>query len=44
MSELSALPEADRQKALERFRVFEPHLEAGIPLILVARNAGISYL
>lgn len=43
MSELSALPEADRQKALERFRVLEPHLKAGIPLILVARNAGISY-
>ena len=43
MSELSTLSEADRQKALARFRILEPHLTAGVPLTLVARNAGIPY-
>jgi putative transposase len=43
MSELPTLSEADRQKALARFRMLEPHLTAGVPLTLVARNAGIPY-
>lgn len=43
MSELSALPESDRQKALERFRLIQPHLEAGTALTAVARDAGIPH-
>lgn len=43
MSELAALPEADRQSALERFRLLQPHLEEGKALTLVAREAGIPY-
>lgn len=41
--ELAALEETDRQSALERFHLLQPHLEAGIPLSEVARGAGISY-
>lgn len=43
MSELATLPEADRQRALERFRLLQPHLEEGRVLTLVAREAGIPY-
>ena len=43
MSELSALPEADRQRALERFRLLQPHLESGTALTIVARDACIPH-
>ena len=43
MSDLSILPEADRQRALERFRRLQPHLEGGLTLTVVAREAGIPY-
>ena len=43
MSELSTLAEADRQRALERFRLLQPHLEGGRALTAVAREAGIPY-
>ena len=43
MSELTALSEADRQRVLERFRLIRPHLEAGIALTRVAREAGVPY-
>lgn len=42
LPDLAALPEADRQSALERFRLLHPHLEEGRPLTLVARQSGIS--
>lgn len=37
------LPEADRQEALERFWLIQPHLEGGLALTAVARDAGIPY-
>jgi putative transposase len=43
MPDLAALSEADRQSALERFRLLQPHLEEDRPLALVARQAGIPY-
>jgi putative transposase len=43
MGELSTLPEADRQEALERFWLIQPHLEEGMALTAVARDAGIPY-
>lgn len=43
MGELATLPEADRQEALERFGLIQPHLEGGLPLAAVARDAGIPY-
>jgi putative transposase len=43
MGELAALPEADRQTALERFWLIQPHLESGMALVAVARDAGIPY-
>lgn len=43
LPDLTTLPEADRQSALERFRLLQPHLEEGKPLTLVAHQAGIPY-
>lgn len=43
MSELSNLPEADRQQAVDRFRLLQPHLEGKRMLTVVAREAGIPY-
>src|ERR1700678_1360306 len=43
MGELATLPEADRQGALERFWLIQPHLEGGLALTAVARDAGIPY-
>ena len=40
---LAALPEADRQTALERYRLLRPHLEDGRFLKSVAAEAGIAY-
>lgn len=37
---LTDLPEADRQAALVRFRVLQPHLEDGVPLTEVAQAHG----
>lgn len=39
LPDLTTLPEADRQSALERFRLLQPHLEEGRPLTLVARES-----
>jgi len=41
--ELAALSEAERQLALERFRLLRPHLEEGVPLTTVSQEAGLSY-
>jgi putative transposase len=43
MSELSNMPEAERQVALDRFRLLQPHLEGKRMLTVVAREAGIPY-
>ncbi|HEY3265581.1 MAG TPA: Mu transposase C-terminal domain-containing protein [Armatimonadota bacterium] len=43
MSELSSLPETDRQVALKRFRLLKPHLEGGRALVSVAREASVPY-
>lgn len=43
MSALSRLPEADRQKAVERLCLLQPYLNGERPLTLVAREAGIPY-
>jgi len=43
MDELASLSEEQRQQALERFRLLQPHLEQGRPLIQVAREAGIPF-
>jgi putative transposase len=43
MDQLASLPEADRQFALQRFQVLQPHLEQGRPLLEVARDAGVPY-
>jgi putative transposase len=40
---LAARPEADRQNALERYRLLRPHLEDGRFLKSVAAEAGIAY-
>ena len=36
-----ALTEAQRQVAMERFAVLQPHLEADVPLARAARQAGV---
>jgi Helix-turn-helix domain len=36
-----ALTEAQRQLAMERFAVLQPHLEADVPLARAARQAGV---
>lgn len=41
MSELTELPDAARQRALERYRKLQPHLEQDVPLAHVARAAGL---
>src|SRR3954464_3014769 len=43
MDQLASLPETDRQLALQRFRVLQPHLEGGRTLREVARDAGVPY-
>jgi putative transposase len=43
MSELSRLPETDRQVALKRFRLLKPHIEDGQALVGVAREANVPY-
>lgn len=49
MNEISVLPalaslsEEERQRALERFRLLQPHLEEGRSLTQVAQQAGIPY-
>ena len=40
---LTALAESDRQTALERFRLLQPHLEQGRALRQVALDAGLPY-
>jgi putative transposase len=39
---LTALPEAQRAAALDRFAVLRPHLEDGVPLARTAREAGVA--
>src|SRR3954465_3595781 len=43
MDQLASLPQTDRQLALQRFHVLQPHLEQGRPLLEVARDAGVPY-
>jgi putative transposase len=43
MSDLASLPEADRQSAVERFRLLQPYLEGHRALTVVAREAGLPY-
>jgi len=43
MDELAGLPEEDRKRALERFRLLQPHLEDNQSLQAVARAAGVPY-
>src|SRR5713226_10075908 len=43
MQELTALSEAQRQQAMARFRLLQPHLEAGRSLVQAAGEAGIPY-
>jgi putative transposase len=38
---LAACTEEERQEAMGRFVVLQPHLNAGVPLAEVARNAGV---
>ncbi len=41
--DLATLPESDRQRAMERFHLLQPHLEEGRALTQVARQVGIPY-
>jgi len=41
MTELTSLPEADRQLGLSRFRLIQAHLERGVTLTVVAAEAGL---
>ncbi len=43
LSPLASLPEENRQTALERFRLIQPHLEEGHLLTQVAQQTGIPY-
>ncbi len=43
MDELAKLSEEDRQSALERFRLLQPHLERKRPLRQIATEAGIAF-
>ena len=38
---LAACTEEERQEAMGRFVVLQPHLNASVPLAAVARNAGV---
>ena len=40
---LASLPDEERQRALERFHLIQPHLEEGHSLTQVAEQAGIPY-
>lgn len=40
---LATLSESDRQVALDRFRLLQPHLEQGTSLAAVASEAGLAY-
>jgi putative transposase len=39
---LTAVPQAQRAAALDRFAVLRPHLEDGVPLTRTARDAGVA--
>lgn len=41
--ELASLPESERQLALQRFRILQPHLEQAVTLTVAAAEAGIAY-
>ena len=43
MDQLATLSEDARQLALGRFRMLQPHLENGVSLRLVAKDAGIPF-
>jgi len=43
MREFSTLPEEDQQRAMERYRLLQPHLEQGRALAEVAEEAGVPY-
>ena len=43
MSELAELTEADRDRALARFRLLQPHLEEGVSLRVVAAEAKLPF-
>lgn len=43
ISALTALPDEQRQLALERFRLLQPHLEQGASLTALAQESGIPY-
>ena len=43
MQELLALSDEDRQTAMERFRLLQPHLEQNRSLRLVAAEAGLAF-
>ena len=43
MDELSKLTEENRLRAMERFRLLQPHLEQGRVLSEVAKEAGVPY-
>jgi putative transposase len=43
MKELDELPEEDRERALTRFRLLEPHLSHGQELRSVANGSGVSF-
>lgn len=43
LTTLTALSDADRRVALERFHLLQPYLEQGVSLTRVTREAGVSY-
>ncbi len=43
MDELAGLSEDARRRAMERFRLLQPHLEQNEPLVAVAKAAGLAY-
>jgi len=43
MDELAGLSEDARKRAMERFRLLQPHLEQNEPLVAVAKAAGLAY-
>lgn len=40
---LTELPEQQRQRAFDRYRTLQPHLEKGVPLALVAAEASLPF-
>jgi putative transposase len=43
MQELLALTDEDREIAMQRFRLLQPHLEENRSLRLVAKEAGLAF-